>query len=219
MLINPYMFAGSAGVMPVFKAAGAPSGFASSPSVAWPAGTVAGDFALLVVNTRNESISAPAGWTQISASPQGQGTVGGSSGNSGVSIFWKFAAGSDPNVTVTSTYNLIGVILTFTGVKSAAPVNSSAGQNNNLSGTVTYPATITTVTNCLLMQAFTIQQAGGGGIGTPAPPSGDTQIFLHARMAAYTGPTTVPGSYGATTSSITSGYSATSAITLALTPA
>src|SRR5882672_7107385 len=63
--------------LPTFIAAGTFAEGTGNITPGPPAGIQANDILLLFVETANETVSAPAGWSAVADSPQGTGTVGG----------------------------------------------------------------------------------------------------------------------------------------------
>ena len=140
---------------PTYQAAGAAASGTGAVTPAWPAHQ-AGDVALLIVETANEaiSLSTPAGFTEVSGSPQGTGTAGGTTATR-MAVFWKRAtSSSDPNPTVADSGNhQIAQILTFRGVTgSGNPWNVTAGDvASSASTSVSIPGATTTVANALVV--------------------------------------------------------------------
>lgn len=85
--------------VPTFVAKGIRISGTGNATPALPAGLQANDIILLVVETANETVSAPAGYANVANSPQGAGT-GGAIGSTGVSVFWKRHSGSETDPTV-----------------------------------------------------------------------------------------------------------------------
>src|SRR5574337_1215041 len=79
---------------PRFRSAGnAASGTGNvTPSV--PSGTTTNDILLLVVQSSNETINAPSGYTAVTNCAQGTGTAA-TAGSVGINVFWKRAGASE----------------------------------------------------------------------------------------------------------------------------
>ncbi len=64
----------SAKSVPTFVAAGTRGTGVGATTPTIPAGSTTNDIMLLIVETSNNTVSAPAGWTNVTNSPQGSGT-------------------------------------------------------------------------------------------------------------------------------------------------
>lgn len=99
-----------------------------SVSPSWPA-HVAGDLGFLIIETANEAVPAtPSGWTQLSSSPQGTGTAGGTAATR-LTVFYRFATSSSEAAPATgdSGNHQVARIFTMTGVDQASPIDVTAG--------------------------------------------------------------------------------------------
>jgi hypothetical protein len=138
---------------PTFQAAGAQSNGAGAISVAWPTHQI-GDVALLIVETANQAVTTPAGWTVVANSPQGIGTAGGAVATR-LSVFWARATSAAmPNAAVAdSGDHQIAQILTFRGViGSGNPWDVTAGNTLTPASTAfTIPGAVTTVSDTLVV--------------------------------------------------------------------
>ncbi len=114
-----------------------------------PSGWAEHDLFLLFVETANEAVSAPTGYTEVVGSPQGTGTTGGSSATR-LTVFWKRATASESAPTVTDAGNhTIACILAIRGVtriQDPFDVISGAVEASSTT-TATIPGMTTTVTN------------------------------------------------------------------------
>lgn len=126
-------------------------------TVSWPLHQT-DDFGILVVQTAANTVAAPAGWTEISASPRGAGGAD-LAGSTGVAVFWKRAASAaEPDVTIPDTGNRQEArIYTFRGVDTgAAPIEAAAGGAVALADTaVSMTGGTTTVADCLAVAVLT----------------------------------------------------------------
>ncbi len=109
--------------IPSYLGAGALVGSTAGASVAWPAGTAAGDLGLLLVETADQPIATPSGWTL--ATPVSSYGVNGGSLLTSVALqaFYKIAGASEGSVELPDAGNHIAArIATFSGVDASAPV-------------------------------------------------------------------------------------------------
>lgn len=100
-------------------------------SVAWPTHS-AGYLGTLIVQTANQTVSTPSGWTQYPNSPVGQGTPG-AAGAVGLQVFYKWAAsGSEPNVTITDPGDHVqAFIICNTGADTSVPYDFTAASTSS----------------------------------------------------------------------------------------
>ena len=134
---------------PTYVAAGNVAQSTGAITVLWPA-HVAGDVALLVVESANQTVtlSTPAGFAAVTGSPQGTGTAGGTAATR-VTVFWKRAttsAEASP-VVADSGDHQVARIFTFRGViASGNPWDVTAGNVLATASTaVSIPGATTTV--------------------------------------------------------------------------
>ena len=91
-----------------------------------PAGTVAGDFMLLIVVNRHAdaTITTPAGWTSAF---NNRGGAAGANDGIRIQIFWKFHTGSESNPAIDWPASFAGprnaFITSYTGVDTTTPIN------------------------------------------------------------------------------------------------
>lgn len=116
-----------------------------SPS--WASGRVdPGDLIVLFVQNEGDGTpTAPTGYSELTNSPSSQATVG-------VSVFYKFADGTETGVTQTDTGDHTFVLaVSFGGVDQGTPINVS-GKNTNASSTsVSVTGVTTTKDKCLVI--------------------------------------------------------------------
>lgn len=124
-------------------------------SVPWPP-HAAGDVALLIVESGAwpQTLSTPAGFVEISSSPQNSGSSGGT--GSSLSVWWKRAttgAEASPTVAfITGAGRVKALILTFRGVVgSGNPWNVTAGDAPAATNLIAIPGATTTKGNCLVV--------------------------------------------------------------------
>ena len=168
----------------------------TASSVAWPAGFVAGDFALLLVQTANSAPAAtPSGWTVGIA-------FSGVAPNSGLAVYYRIATGGDaaPSVT-TGAGNFNAQIVTYSGAGAfdAGTIAASAA-----STTLIYPSITTTVSNALVVLIGSLSVSASMAMSnfSPTTPTGFTQELL-AQLGIYDALQTVAGPTGTNTSSLT----------------
>jgi len=93
---------------PVFRAASTPAFSIGAPTAVLPTGHVANDILFLIVETSNQTIAAPTGYTQLTNSPQGTGT-GAAVDSVALQIFWKRDGGSESAPTIPDSGDHTGV--------------------------------------------------------------------------------------------------------------
>ena len=121
-------------------------------SVPVPATYSAGDILILLVNTANEAVATPDGWTQVDNSPQGTGTAG-SAGGVRLYAFWKVSAASESAVAIADAGNYTaGQMFSFYNANATTPINVTAGSVQATGATSwTLPAVVTTSPDCLIL--------------------------------------------------------------------
>lgn len=142
--------------VPSFVASGVESSGVGAITPALPSGWAAGHLLLLAVETANEAVSAPSGWTETANSPQSTGTAGGTSATR-LHVFQRIAQSGDTAPTVAdSGDHQIAWITAFSGVDSTTPVLHSAGSVLSSAGqTGTATGFTTTVADCLIVMIGT----------------------------------------------------------------
>jgi hypothetical protein len=155
-ITSPEFTASGSEMIPKFQAAGAAVSNTIAVSPAWPT-HLTGDIALLFVESANEAItlSTPAGFVEITNSPQGTGTAAGTAATR-LAVFWcRATSGAMGAPTVTDPGDhVIAQILTFRGcTPSGTPFNISAGDTAAASTTVTVPGATSTAYACLVVLA------------------------------------------------------------------
>lgn len=140
-----------------FVGAGAKAASSVNPPVGWLAGHQANDIGIMLVETANEAVDLPSGWSTVPDSPQGGGTSGVDATATRLTMFWKRAAsGSEDTVTLSDAGDHgIAQILVFRGCHTDDSVLFSATSGNNTDTTtstsVTCPAVSTTTDNCFVL--------------------------------------------------------------------
>lgn len=145
-------------------------------SVPPPAGTVANDILILLVEAANEPLNAITGYANI-----GTGTVVQATGLvTSLSARWKRSAGSEGNVSVSSTpqNHLMCRIIGVRGcVTAGSPINVVNTGVDNATGTAfSIPGATTTVADCLVIAALST----GTDVASTTKVSGWTNASLAA---------------------------------------
>jgi hypothetical protein len=142
--------------VPAFVASGVEASGVGDITPALPAGWAAGHLFLLAVETANQAVSAPSGWTETTNSPQSTGTAGGTSATR-LHVFQRIAQSGDTAPTVAdSGDHQIAWITAFSGIDATTPVLHSAGSVLSSAGqTGTATGFTTTVADCLIVMIGT----------------------------------------------------------------
>ena len=128
------------------------AGGATTLNVSKPSGTQDGDILIAVISVRggtSTTITPPAGWTLINSNDST--TILKSS------IFWKQSSASDNNIqtfSFNSSQKASGIISGYSGVDTTSPVNAQNSQVNASSTSMTAPDVTTTVTNTMVIAAY-----------------------------------------------------------------
>ena len=140
---------------PTYQAAGSAVSGTGAITPVWPTHQ-SGDVALLVVESANQaiSLSTPAGFVEVTNSPQGTGTAGGTAATR-LAVYWKRAttsAESSPTVADSGNHQ-IARIITFRGaIASGNPWDVTAGNvASSASTSVSIPGATTTAANRLVV--------------------------------------------------------------------
>ena len=128
---------------------------ATTPSIPPPDAYADGDIFVLCVNSANQTIATPSGWTQVSNSPQSTGTAG-NAGATRIAVFYKWVSGAQTNLTLADSGNYTaGNILGFRRVLQSptSPIDVTAGDiKSSATGTTfTLPSVTTTLDNDLVL--------------------------------------------------------------------
>jgi len=216
---------------PYFRSAGVEAGGTGNVTPALPTDWAEDDILLLAVQSCNQAITAPAGYTEVASSPQGTGTAA-SAGSTRLGLFWKRATSSESAPTVTDTGDhTYAAILAFAGcVKTGSPIDVEAGAVEAVaSNTVTCPSVTTTVDKALIVNVVAEARDGGGAhfndpvnaslLGNTRPFDGGTSQAFGGGIGVFTGLKEAAGSSGSTTSALnTVDTTLQGLITLALKP-
>jgi len=185
------LFTFSVQASPQFRSATSGTASTGAPTATLPTGHALNDILFLIIETSNQSISAPAGYTEVASSPQGTGT-GGAVNSCGLQVFWKRDNGSEaaPTIpdsgdhTVACMMAFSGCLTTGTpfaytngGVISATQTNPSFTTSSNVlikGGTVVAILANGFDSSSVLMTAPTITAGGNsviGAVGTVGRPT------------------------------------------------
>lgn len=152
-----------------FRSVGAEATGTAAVVPGLPAGWQEDDILILFVNSANEAIATPGGWTEVSASPQGTGT-GATAGAVRLGVFWKRATSGEVAPTVADTGNhTYAVIAAYVDcVDSGDPVDVSAGDTvSSPSSAVTWPTITTTVDDAQIVTLISTGQDAAIGALLP----------------------------------------------------
>ena len=139
---------------PSFVAAGTFQNGIGALTVPQPTGIQNGDLLMLFVETANEVVTTPTGYTIAPSSPQGTGTAG-AAGGTRLSVFYKIAGTSEGSVSVAdSGDHQDAVILAFRNVDDLNPFNTSSGGVQATAATsLTLPSVTTSRSQCMIVNA------------------------------------------------------------------
>lgn len=108
-----------------------------------PAGATTGDLLILAVETANEAVTTPGGWTPVPGGQIGTGTAA-AIGAVAMATFYKWYAAGDPTVADSGNHTT-GRIVAFRGVDPTTPFISNAAARVDASGTTTFTSSSVTV--------------------------------------------------------------------------
>jgi hypothetical protein len=150
-----------------YVSAGTAASGAAAITVALPATRQTDDLLLLLVETANQAVTTPSGWTEAPSSPQGTGTAAGTAATR-LSLFYRWVDGTETNASVAdSGDHQTAQIICYRGVDLSNPFNASAGSVKDTASTaVTFPSVTTTVDNCrvLLIEAHALPDSNSTAI-------------------------------------------------------
>lgn len=143
------------------------SGGTVSVSVSEPASVNDGDFMLLVVETCNDAVNTPSGWTLIDA--QGIGVAGSSTATRNTSFYRTRSGSSSISVSASDGDHIIGQMFAFRD----AEFDQFAGSTAFNTSSVSFPSVTTTVADTMIVHIMTI-----GPDASSAAHSGATNANL-----------------------------------------
>lgn len=136
--------------LPAFVSIGSGVGSVASAGISVPWGShSAGNFGLLLVETADEAVSTPAGWTAVDG-----GTARQIAGVGRITAFYKFAAsGAESNASVADPGDhCYGRIIVFSGVHATSPIHRCAGSGGSASTTAgSCPSIFTEFNDCMIV--------------------------------------------------------------------
>lgn len=120
-----------------------------------PAGIQNGDLLLLFVESANQVIATPTGYTELTNSPQSTGTAA-TAGAVRLAVFQKITNGTETEVTVADTGNhQAAQIHAFRGINPTTPVHLTAGAvDAAATADLSAPGLTTTIPNCLIVNVI-----------------------------------------------------------------
>lgn len=199
--------------------------------IAFPQPVYIGDLLMLFVESANETIATPSGWTPI-GTQAGTGSAA-SAGGVRLAAFYKFATQTEVNATTIiiadSGNHTYVAMMSFRGVSTTSPINvASAYAATAASTAMTFPTVTTTVNDCWVINACALDFDGVGGRVSGWTNSGLSSLIerfddcsttgVGGGLAINTGVRSSAGAVGATTATQASAL-AYVALTVALTPA
>lgn len=132
--------------------------FASSTgslTVGVPGGYQNGDVFLLFVESANQNISTPGGWTQVLNSPQSTGTAA-AAGGVRLAVFYKIVSGTQSSVSVADSGNhTTAIIANFRGVDIDNPIHLTSGKvDSTATSSISTPSLTTTIENTMIVMTI-----------------------------------------------------------------
>jgi hypothetical protein len=139
---------------PAFINKGAFASGIAALTVTMPAAIRNNDLLLLFVESANQAITTPSGWTEVTNSPQFTGTAA-AIGGVRLGVYWRIAAGPEGSVTVADTGDhQTAIVMAFRGVDPASPFDVTAGSADGAATTaMVFPSVTTTETNTRIILA------------------------------------------------------------------
>lgn len=214
---------------PIFVAASSTTNYIDV-AVSPPSGIQRGDLLMLFVESANEAITTPSGWTIAPSSPQGTGTAG-ASGAVRLSVFYKFSEATEGNVTPAGAPDhYVANMLAFRNVNRSDPFDATAGSTatSSIITIHTLSAVTTTRSQCMIVNAVATDLDGSTGAvfssWTNATTGNPTEqcdgVTSNGRGGGLAVATALKGTAGSTGSTTVTGPSATlyAEITYALNP-
>lgn len=166
-----------------FRGAGAGtnlSGFPATFTPPVPAGTAADDLLVVVIGiTVQQTPATPAGWTLVPVQGGSSNPQNSAGADSRLAVYYKVAVAgqANPTFTWTSGQGAVtggGIILGYTGVDPASPIDVSAVSAAGAVANTHNPPAVTTLTNGALALTAISFQSGGGVTNFSAIPAGWT---------------------------------------------
>jgi hypothetical protein len=113
-----------------------------------------GDLILIFLGSANQAFTPVSGYAAVPSSPQGAGTAG-AIGAVRLTIFYKFSDGTETTYTTgdSGNHNTVGSLI-ISGVDKVNPFSANAGNTAAAATAITCPAVVTTVPECLIINAI-----------------------------------------------------------------
>ncbi len=120
------------------------------------------DILILIVETANQSVSTPSGWTAFTHSPKGTGTAGDTAATA-CYLFWLRASGSvsAPTITDPGDHAILKVI-SYSGCKNTGDPYDVIATTSGTGTSVTFPEVTTSENDCLIVLIGTDSFDGAG---------------------------------------------------------
>lgn len=118
-------------------------------------GVAAGDLLLLFVESANQPVAAPTGYTQVTNSPVAIGTAA-AAGGVALQVFYAWATGSDSTTSVAdSGDHTTAIKMAFRGVSTSTPFDATpvSGTKATASTSSSYPGITTATANAMVVYA------------------------------------------------------------------
>jgi MSHA biogenesis protein MshQ len=177
------------------------SGAVSSISLNKPAGVTTNDVLIAQISARGgflTTITPPAGWTLIRRNNAGGSIIPGLGATLASALYYKVATASEAasySFSISPSIRTSGGLLVYRGVDTTSPINTSGGQNNASSTSVTAPSITTTVANAQRIAFFATAHGNFGftapagmteryDIGTGAGPNGAANMAADLTQAS-----------------------------------
>lgn len=185
-------------------------------TVAAVSGVVANDLILLFVESANQAITTPTGYTIVTGAQVSAGTAA-AAGGMRLNVFYRFATGADGTVTVADTGDHTTAIkLVFRGVNLTTPFDATpvTGTKTTASTTATFPGITTATTNAWVVLASALDLDAASTATTGAPTNGNLTGLTERHdqtvtsgfgggIVLITGTKAVAGATGNTTATVT----------------
>ena len=181
------------------------------------ASVVVDDLILLFVESANQAIATPTGFTQVTSSPVSTGTAG-AAGGVRLAVFYRFATGADATTSVADTGDHTTAIkMAFRGVNKTTPFDATptTGIKTPASTSSSFPTITTATANALIVLAsgLDLDAASTTTTGTPTNANLTNLTERHDEtvtagagggLVVITGLKNTAGATGATTATVTS---------------
>src|SRR5712691_2486432 len=196
--------------LPTFVSAGVEASGSGNITPPLPAGFLANDILLMFIETANQAVAVPTGWAHVTGSPQGVGTVGGSSSTM-LTVLWKRAIAAETAPTINDPGDhVLAFIAAFRGcIATGNPWSiTSTATDAVLNASFTIPGATTTRPDCLVVLACTLHLDGTAPRVNSWTNTSLTNILIQAdrstvagndgALGMATGELATPVTYGST---------------------